>query len=198
MKVLNEKLLSEMLDYIKTYQAKNGQSPSFRNIAKHFDIASLSTVSRYVDLLADRREIQKNSDGKIDYEYSFDASSMTIAPVVGVVTCGAPILAQENIEGMYALPSEIFGRGEIFLLHAEGDSMMEVGIQSGDLLVVRKTNYATNGQIVVALLEDSATVKTFYRRSDHVVLHPENKAYDDILTRNVSILGVVEHCIHRF
>lgn len=198
MKVLNEKLLCEILDYIKTYQARNGQSPSFRNIAKKFDIASLSMVSRYVDILVHRGEIEKDAEGRIACQHGFDSSSITIAPVVGVVTCGSPILAQENIEGVYALPSEIFGRGEIFLLHAEGDSMMEVGIQSGDLLVVRKTNYASNGQIVVALLDDSATVKTFYRRSDHVVLHPENKNYDDICTRNVSILGVVEHCIHRF
>ena len=198
MKVVNEKLLSEILEYIKTYQMSNGQSPSYRNIAKHFNLTSLSVVSRYVQLLSERGEINKNDEGKIDCLHSFDASSVTFAPVVGVVTCGQPILAQENIEGVYALPSDIFGRGEIFLLHAEGDSMMEVGIQSGDLLVVRKTNYAQNGQIVVALLEDSATVKTFYRRSDHVVLHPENKNYGDILTRNVSILGVVEHCIHKF
>ena len=198
MKVLNENLLKEILDYIKTYQVSHGQSPSYRNIAKQFEIASLSTVSRYIDMLSSRGEIQKDDEGKIDCEYSFDSAAITIAPVVGVVTCGSPILAQQNIEGVYALPSDIFGRGEIFLLHAEGDSMVEVGIQSGDLLVVRKTNYASNGQIVVALLEDSATVKTFYRRSDHVVLHPENKEYDDILTRNVSILGVVEHCIHKF
>ena len=198
MKVVNEKLLDEMLAYIKTYQIKNGQSPSYRNMAKQFQLSSLSVVSRYVDILAERGDVQKSKSGKIFCFPSFDASSVTIAPVVGVVTCGQPILAQENIEGVYALPSEIFGRGEIFLLHAEGDSMMEVGIQSGDLLVVRKTNYAQNGQIVVALLDDSATVKTFYKRSDHVVLHPENKNYGDIITRHVSILGVVEHCIHKF
>jgi len=117
---------------------------------------------------------------------------------VGVVTCGSPIFAQENIEGVYALPSDIFGRGEIFLLRAEGDSMIEVGIHSGDLLVIRRSQTAQNGQIVVALLDDSATVKTFYKEDDHIVLHPENRYYDDIISKDVVILGVVEHCIHKF
>ena len=108
-----------------------------------------------------------------------------------------PILAQENIESVCSLPCEIFGSGELFMLHAEGDSMEGVGIKSGDLLVVKKSSSAQNGQIVVALMDDSATVKTFYQKKDHIVLHPENEKYDDIISRDVKILGVVEHFIHK-
>jgi repressor LexA len=141
--------------------------------------------------------IEKDEKGKI-YSSAFDSTSVVIAPMVGVVTCGNPILAQENIEAVCSLPTEIFGSGEMFLLTAEGDSMIGRGILSGDVLVVRKTSVAHNGQIVVALIDDSATVKTFIKQQDFVVLHPENEKYDDIITRDVSILGVVEHCIHKF
>ena len=167
MKTINEELLSKMLNYVKTYQIKNGSSPSYRNIAAHFDLSSLSQVGRYIDILASRGELEKDEDGSINCLPSFDISSITIAPVVGVVACGQPIFAQENIEGVYALPSDIFGSGEIFLLRAEGDSMIEAGIHSGDLLVIRRTSTADNGQIVVALLDDSATVKTFYKKKNH-------------------------------
>lgn len=197
MKVLNEKLLEEICQYIKTYQVRQGRSPSYRNIAGHFNLSSLSLVSRYVDALTDRGMIERDEKGKI-YSSAFDSASVVIAPMVGVVTCGRPILAQENIEAVYSLPSEIFGSGEMFLLTAEGDSMIGRGISSGDLLVVRKTSVAQNGQVVVALIDDSATVKTFIKQRDFVVLHPENDKYDDIITRDVSILGVVEHCIHKF
>lgn len=191
MKIVNEQLLQKMKDYVKTYQIKNGESPSYRNISKHFSISSLSQVSRYIDILVSRGDLEKDESGRINCLPSFNASAITIAPVVGVVTCGQPIFAQENIEGVYALPSDIFGSGEIFLLRAEGDSMIEVGIHSGDLLVIRRSQTAQNGQIVVALLDDSATVKTFYKKKDHIVLHPENSLYDDIITTDASVLGIV-------
>ena len=197
MKVLNEKLLEEICQYIKTYQVRQGSSPSYRNIAGHLNLSSLSLVSRYVDVLVERGIIERDESGKI-YSSTYDSTSVVIAPMVGVVTCGGPILAHENIEAVYSLPSEIFGTGEMFMLTAEGDSMIGKGISSGDLLVVRKTSIAQNGQVVVALIDDSATVKTFYKQRDCVVLHPENEKYDDIKTRDVSILGVVEHCIHKF
>lgn len=198
MKVFNESLLDAMLDYIKTYQVRNGKSPSYRNIKEQFNLSSLSIVNRYVEVLSSRGELNKNAKGEIDISSNLDAGSTITAPIVGTVTCGQPIYAQENIEGNYQLPTAIFGKGEHFLLHAEGDSMIEAGIRNGDLLVVRKTESAVNGQIVVALLGDEATVKTFYKHSDHVVLHPENERYEDIITTNVQILGVVEHYIHKF
>lgn len=198
MKVFNEGLLDAMLDYIKTYQIRNGKSPSYRNIKEQFNLSSLSIVYRYIDILVSRGELNKNALGMIDISNNLDCSSTITAPIIGTVTCGKPIYAQEDIEGNYQLPTAIFGYGEHFLLHAEGDSMIEVGIRNGDLLVVRKTEQAENGQIVVALIGDDATVKTFYKHSDHVILHPENERYEDIVTNNVKILGVVEHFIHKF
>ena len=198
MKVCNEQLLESMLSYIKTYQVKNGRSPSYRNIMKALNLSSLSVVFRYIDVLRSRGELEKNDLGEIGISSNLNCCKSVIAPILGTVTCGAPIYAQENIEGVYSLPSAIFGRGELFLLHAEGDSMINAGIQNGDILVVRKTEVAENGQIVVALLGDSATVKTFYKKKDCVVLHPENPQYKDIITKEVKILGIVEHLIHKF
>lgn len=198
MKYLNESLLKGMLDYIKTYQVREGRSPSYRNIKEQFKLSSLSMVNRYVEVLSSRGELKKNTFGGIGISSNLDCGTTITAPIVGTVTCGKPIYAQENIEGNYQLPTAIFGKGERFLLHAEGDSMEDVGIRNGDLLVVRKTEIAENGQIVVALMGDEATVKTFYRKNNYVVLHPENQLYDDIITTNVQILGIVEHYIHKF
>ena len=198
MKLVNEVLLEKMLDYIKTYQVREGRSPSYRNIKQQFKLSSLSLVQRYVSVLNARGELKKSSLGTIEISNNLNASSTITAPLVGTVTCGQPIYAQENIEGNFQLPSSIFGHGELFLLHAEGDSMIEAGIRNGDLLVVRKTQSAENGQIVVALLGDEATVKTFYKKTDHIVLHPENQRYQDIIATNVKILGIVEHFIHKF
>ena len=198
MKNYNENLLKDMLDYIKTYQVKEGKSPSYRNIKERFKLSSLSIVNRYVHLLTSMGKLKKNIDGVINISNNLNAGSTITAPIVGTVTCGAPIFAQENIEGNFQLPTAIFGHGEHFLLHAQGDSMIDAGIRDGDLLVIRKTESAENGQIVVALLGDEATVKTFYRKTNHIVLHPENEKYDDIISTDVKILGIVEHYIHKF
>lgn len=198
MKSINEKLLEETLNYVKTYQIENGQSPTCRDIQKALGYSSLSMVSRYVDLLCKQGSLKKDRSGEIEIDDKITLSSTISAPIVGVVRCGLPIYAQENIEGNYRLPKEIFGNEKIFLLRAEGDSMIDAGINHGDLLVVAQSPVAENGQIVVALIEDGATVKRFYRKGDHVVLHPENSNYEDIICNDVQILGVVKHLIHKF
>ena len=197
MKQYNETQLLKLQEYIKSEQLKKGKSPSYREIVKNVGFSSLSVAYRYVDLLVERGAIKKDAFGGIALAENLSRGEITIAPVVGTVTCGKPILAQENIEGLQQLPSGIFGNGDLFLLHAQGDSMKEVGILDGDMLVVKQTNCAENGQIVVALIDDSATVKTFYKKNDHIVLHPENSHYDDIVVEDVVILGVVGHCIHK-
>ena len=197
MKVYNEEILEKLLDYIKTYQSNNGKSPSYRNIMKVLNFSSLSMVYRYLDILKSRNLIEKDKLGGIGISDNISLGQTILAPIVGVVTCGNPIYAQENIEGMYQLPIDIFGNGKTFILRAEGDSMEGVGIRNGDLLVVKQCESAENGDIVVALIEDSATVKTFYKKKDCVVLHPENDRYEDIITKNVKILGKVQHYIHK-
>ncbi len=198
MKSCSENVLERMLEYIKTYQIENGQSPSYRNILRALNLSSVSVVSRYIKLLNERGLLMKDMVGTIGISKNITKCKTILAPVVGTVTCGSPILAQENIEGMYQLPIDIFGDEKLFLLHAQGDSMIGAGIKDGDLLVVRKCETADNGQIVVALLDDSATVKRFFKQKDFVVLHPENERYDDIKTKDVKILGIVQHCIHKF
>lgn len=196
LKKINEKVLSNISEFIKVFQLENGRSPRYREIQRHLNLSSLSLVERYVNILEEKGELKKDKLGSIDITYNINLSQSIIAPVVGEVRCGEPIFAQENIESVYRLPTEIFGSGNIFLLHAKGDSMEGVGIREGDLLVVKKCESAENGDVVVALLEDSATVKTFYRKHDHVVLHPENDRYDDIITKDVKILGIVKQFIH--
>lgn len=197
MKQYNEALLIKLQEYIKNEQVKKGKSPSYREISKNVGFSSISVAYRYVDLLVARGLIEKDDNGVIALSENLSRGQITIAPVVGTVTCGKPILAQESIESVQQLPTQIFGSGDLFLLHAEGDSMIEAGIHDGDLLVVKQSQCAQNGQIVVALIDDSATVKTFYKQKDCVVLHPENSRYDDIVLKDVAILGVVGHCIHK-
>lgn len=196
MKQIDEEKLYKIKAYIETYQLENGKSPSYREVMEACNLTSLSLVSRYLDLLQTRGQIKKNPLGGI--EMSINLSSTTFAPLVGQVRCGAPIFAQENYQSICSLPSEIFGKGELFMLSAIGDSMKDAGINEGDILVVRKSDYAENGQIVVALIDDEATVKRFKKTSNKIILHPENSKYQDILLDDVKILGVVQCCIHKF
>lgn len=196
MKQIDEEKLYKIKAYIETYQLENGKSPSYREVMEACNLTSLSLVSRYLDLLQTRGQIKKNPLGGI--EMSINLSSTTFAPLVGQVRCGAPIFAQENYQSICSLPSEIFGKGELFMLSAIGDSMKDAGINEGDILVVRKSDYAENGQIVVALIDDEATVKRFKKTSNKIILHPENSKYQDIMLDDVKILGVVQSCIHKF
>lgn len=198
MKVTNEKKVYEVLDYIKRFQKQEGRSPSFREIAKAVSFPSLATAQRYVKILKDRNLIEQNNRGQIIVPTNLSLGKTIVAPLVGSVACGTPILAEENIEETFQLPTSIFGSEQTMLLNACGDSMIGVGINNGDLLVVRVCNNAKDGDIVVALLNDSATVKTFRKETDRIILHPENPKYPDIITKEVKIQGVVKHVIHSF
>lgn len=199
MKVISEEKVQRVLDYIKDFQKKEGRSPSFRQIAKGCGFPSLETAQRYTKILESRDLIKKNTFGKIITPFNLSADKTIVAPLVGTVACGTPILAEENIEGSYKLPTAIFGSQETMLLRAKGDSMIKANINNGDLLVVEIRNYADDGEIVVALINDSATVKRLFRKNDRVILHPENPKYKDIVvTQNLIIQGVVKHVIHSF
>ena len=124
--------------------------------------------------------------------------NVNLIPVVGTVACGKPLLAEENVETYLPLPTSILGKGKFFILKAHGDSMINAGINDGDLIVATITNYADDGEIVVALMNDSATVKRLYRKNGYAILHAENPKYDDIITKELIIQGVVKHVIHNF
>lgn len=198
MKVYNNTTMMDLLEYIKNYQAKNGKSPSYRMIMKAMNFSSLSMVFGYVGQLQSKGLIKKDNLGGIAISRKLNPDRTILAPLVGTVTCGNPILAVENIEGNYTLPADIFGTGETFLLYAKGESMVGAGIQDKDILVIRKGNQADDGDIVVALIDDEATVKRFYRKNNKIVLHPENPEFKDIVLDEVKIIGKVISSIHKF
>ena len=196
MKVISEEKVNKVLNFIKDFQIKEGRSPSFRQIAKSCSFPSLQTAQKYVSILQSRNLIKKNEFGKIIIPINLSRGQTTLAPLVGSCACGTPILAVENIEGTFQLPTALFGSGKKMLLHAEGDSMINAGIFDGDLIVANICNDAENGDIVVALIDDSATIKRLYKRKGYYILHPENSKYEDIKVKNVIIQGVVTQTIH--
>ena len=198
MKVIDENKVNQVLDFIKTFQVREGRSPSYRQIAHAARFPSLATAQKYVKILQTRGLIERNDLGRIVTPTRLETGNTIVAPLVGQVACGKPILAEENIEGTFALPTQIFGNEKVMLLHAKGDSMIGAGINDGDLIVATITNYADDGEIVVALINDSATVKRLYRKNGYAILHAENPKYDDIITKELTIQGVVKHVIHNF
>lgn len=206
MQLYDEKILKDTLDYINDFQKQSGTSPSFRTILKalphHY--TSVSKVDRYVKVLKDRGLIEKDLNGSISVAEAFTMGETLFVPLVGQCACGQPMFAEENIEGTYRVPVELLGRGDFFMLRAVGSSMRDAGIFNNDIMFVRKQNTAENGQIVIAMVEDSeATAKRFYKEGRKIRLHPENndevdgkKVYEDIIVKDCSILGIVTNVWH--
>lgn len=198
MRTLNENTLQRMEEYITEWQRKKGVSPSYRRIMHALGMSSLNLVQRYVLALENQGRIRRTRLGSIALPKRLDAGKNKITPLVGDIACGQPSFAEENIEASYALPEAIFGKGELFMLHTHGDSMIDAGIREGDLIVVRKQNTADDGQIVVALMDGEATLKRLFHRDGKIVLHPENKAMKDIVVENCEIQGVLVSCIKMY
>lgn len=198
MRMLNEETLRRMEEYIRERQRKDGVSPSYRRIMHALGMSSLNLVQRYVLALENQGRIRRTRLGSIALPKRLDAGKNKITPLVGDIACGQPSFAEENIEASYALPEAIFGKGELFMLHTHGDSMIEVGIREGDLIVVRKQNTADDGQIVVALVDGEATLKRLFHRNGKIVLHPENRQMRDIVVENCEIQGVLVSCIKMY
>lgn len=188
MRKKDEKIL-KVYNFIESYISDNGFAPSVREICSACAIKSTASVYCYIEELVEKGLITKaNSKNRAINSAKAKCSFKTV-PIVGVVTAGQPILAVENIEGYYPLPDE-YGQ-DVFMLSVKGDSMVEAGIFNGDKIIVRKQSTANNGDIVVAFWDDGATVKRFYKKDTHFVLHPENSAMDDIIVENVDVLGKV-------
>ena len=188
-----------ILDYIKQEVRKRGYPPSVREIGEAVGLASSSTVHGHLERLEKKGYIRRDPtkpraieiiDGD-DFATDFNLSVSRI-PLVGKVTAGEPILATENVEDYFPLPSHFADADNTFMLKVKGDSMIEAGILDGDYVIVRVQHTANNGDIVVAMNEDNeATVKTFYREKDHIRLQPENASMEPIILKNVTILGKV-------
>ena len=189
----------------KSVEAK-GYAPSVREIGKEVGLSSTATVHGYLERLQDtgyiRKEdnkgrtlkLLKNSEGEtvIDKKKDFYTDRELVdVPLVGKITAGAPILAIENITDSFPIPIDFVGNSESFMLTVRGESMIEAGILDGDYILVRRQKSATNGEIVVALIEDEATVKTFYKERNHIRLQPENSTMDPIIVPDCEILGKV-------
>ena len=186
----------QIYDFILDQIHRKGYPPSVREIGGAFDLSSSATVHSHLAALESKGLIRRDP-GKPralevldfrDTESPAPSSRTRNIPVVGRIAAGAPILAQENIEETLPLPAE-WTDENTFILTVKGDSMIGAGILDGDYLVVRQQNTAQNGDIVVALMEDEATVKTFYKEKDHIRLQPENPALEPIITKDVVILG---------
>ena len=193
MRSKNQEYFTLLERYIDTYIDSHGVSPSTREIAAGTGL-SLATVSRYLSYMRE--------NGMIDYvgqrniitqRKRMTSTGSNKVPLLGAVSCGIPKFAEGNIEEYVQLPTALFGKGDFFLLRASGDSMIEAGIDSGDLVLVKHQDHAEPGQIVVALIgDDEATLKRFYPEPQHGIirLHPENPALDDIIVENCAIQGI--------
>ena len=189
MRSKDKTLMAAIEKFVSDYTDSNGISPTMQEVADGVG-SSKATVQRYIAQLCE--------DGILDYSgYRTMTSTKTKAaairvPVLGTIACGIPKFAEENIDEYVRLPVALFGKGNFFILRAYGDSMIEAGIDNGDLVLIRQQNYADEGQIVVALMEDEATLKRFYPepQKHRIRLHPENSRMDDIYVDNCEIQGV--------
>ncbi|MBR3882735.1 MAG: transcriptional repressor LexA [Clostridia bacterium] len=196
-----------ILKFIEKQIGINGYPPSVREIGKAVDLKSTATVHGYIASLEKKGYIKKESQkgrtlkllkgGAIEGQQStfdkevYSSREMVDVPVIGKITAGEPILAVENVTDTFPIPLDFVGSGESFMLTVRGESMIEAGILDGDYILVRKQNTANNGEIVVALIGDEATVKTFYKEKDHIRLQPENCTLDPIIVPTCEILGKV-------
>lgn len=202
----------QIYDFIRSYQKEKGYPPSVREMAAAVGLSSPSTVHAHLSVLEDlgliKRDATKpralevfNSDGSscAVTETERPASRGTVSlPLLGRVAAGLPILAEQNIEDTFTLPTEIATDSSSFMLEVHGESMINAGIYNGDYIVVREQKSAMNGEIVVALIDGEATVKTFYKEQGRVRLQPENDAMEPIYAENPTILGKVVALMRRF
>lgn len=198
MRIINEKTLSNILEYISLFQKERGISPSFRSIQSQIGLTSLSIVHRYINELKSRNLLITENTGSIAIDPRLASKRTVSVPLLGSVPCGTPILAIENIEASYPMPSELFGMPDLFMLIAKGHSMIGAGIRDSDILVIKKQNFASAGEIVVALLGEEATVKRYLPSNNQIILHPENPSMQDIIVSECQIIGVVVSYIHKF
>ena len=186
----------EILEYIKESILKKGYPPAVREICEAVHLSSTSSVHSHLETLEKNGYIRRDPTKPRTIEICDDSfqmmrREMTSIPVIGRVAAGQPILATENIEGYFPLPVEYVPNADTFILKVKGESMINAGIFDGDIIFVEKTNNVRDGDTVVALIDDSATVKTFYKEAGHIRLQPENDSMEPIIVENCEIIGKV-------
>lgn len=186
----------EILEYIKEMILKKGYPPAVREICEAVHLKSTSSVHSHLESLEKNGYIRRDPTKPrtieiLDDDFALTRRELVNVPVIGTVAAGVPILAEQNIEDYLPIPAEILPNKEVFMLKVKGSSMIEAGIYNGDKVIVAKQPNAENGDKVVALVDDSATVKTFYKENGHFRLQPENSSMDPIILDQVEILGKV-------
>lgn len=187
---------SEILEYIKAQILNKGYPPSVRDICQAVDLKSTSSVHAHLETLEKNGYIRRDPTKPraieiIDDNFNLTRREVVNVPLVGRVAAGEPILAVENVVSYFPIPSEYMPNEDVFMLTVKGESMVNVGIYDGDNIIVSKANTARNGEIIVAMVDDSATVKRFYKEDGHIRLQPENDYMDPIIVPDCQIIGKV-------
>lgn len=196
----------EILDYIKKEVDTKGYPPSVREIGEAVGLSSSSSVHAQLEKLEVLGYLRRDPTkpraieilGSMEGREEFRFKDLVNVPIVGMVTAGEPILAEQNVQDYFPLPKDFTSSTEVFMLRVRGDSMINAGIHDGDMVVVNQETSAYNGDIVVALLGEEATVKRFFKEQQHVRLQPENEKYEPIITTEVHILGKVVGLVRKF
>ena len=207
----SEQRQQDILNFMKKVISEKGYSPTVREICQALKIKSTSTVHSDIKILEDQGLVKKDPSKPrtvLPVDMSFkqttfvDDINVVSIPVVGNVAAGEPILAEQNIVDEMPIPARFVGSGSNFILNVHGDSMINIGINDGDYLIVQESSEARNGEIVVAIVNDGyeagATVKRFYKENDHVRLQPENDSMDPIIARDVTVVGKVKGVFRYF
>lgn len=186
----------EILEYLKSQTLSRGYPPAVREICEAVKLKSTSSVHSHLETLEKNGYIRRDPSKPraieiMDDSFNLSKREMVSVPIVGTITAGQPILAVENIEGYFPIPTEYMPNEETFMLKVKGASMINAGIFDGDRILVQKQSHAVNGDFVVALIEDSVTVKTFYKENGYYRLQPENDTMDPIILKELEILGKV-------
>lgn len=194
---------TEILEYIKSQILNKGYPPSVRDICEAVDLKSTSSVHSHLETLEKNGYIRRDPTKPraieiIDDNFNLVRREVVNVPIVGRVAAGQPILAVENVESYFPIPMEFMPNEQCFMLKVQGESMINAGIFDGDTILVEQCQTARNGDMVVALVDDSATVKTFYQEADHIRLQPENDSMEPIIVPGCQILGKVFGVIRFF
>lgn len=187
---------TEILEYIKSQILNKGYPPSVRDICTAVNLKSTSSVHAHLETLEKNGYIRRDPTKPraieiIDDNFNLTRREVVNVPLIGQVAAGQPLLAVENITGYFPIPGEFIPKEEVFMLNVKGESMVNAGIYDGDQIIVKQQSTASNGEIVVALVDDSATVKRFYKENGHIRLQPENDFMEPIIVDSCEIIGKV-------
>lgn len=192
--------LQKVLDYCSDFVEEYGYPPSVREIGSHMGVSSTATVYYYLSKLQEQGLLRKspNRNRAIEVVRNNARVKYITTPLIGNISAGLPKLAEENVDDIINLPAGLFKGDDLFALRVKGDSMINAGIFNKDIIIVRKQETANNNDIVVALIDNEATVKRFIKQKDKIILRPENDTMTDMVFDNVSILGIVVGSIRNF